>query len=74
MEIQNVQKFFTAKQLSERYQTPTLQIYEWKNNGTIPPNAILRIGRKLLFDADKILAWEQNGGTPSQNQSILKAV
>lgn len=70
MAMQNDRKFFTANQLAERYHTKPLQIYEWKNNQTIPPGAIIRIGRKLLFDAEKILAWEAQGGTMSQNKLL----
>lgn len=69
-EIQTNEKFLTANQLAVRYQTKPLQIYEWSKNGTIPKSAIVRVGRKMLFDSEIIRDWENAGGTREQKQKV----
>jgi len=50
----------TAKDLSEELGIPLTSIYDRTREGRIP--GAIRIGRRILYDLDKLEAWLDEGG------------
>ena len=54
----------TAEPVADRLGTSKQQVYTYAREGKIPH---VRVGRRVLFDMDKIEAWLENGGGPASN-------
>lgn len=54
----------TAKDLSEELGIPLTSIYDRTREGRIP--GAIRIGRRILYDLDKLEAWLDAGGEYAQ--------
>lgn len=53
----------TAEQLAERWQLPGKQaVYRMAREGTIPPGAVVRLGRYVRFSLPGIEDFERVGG------------
>ena len=60
--------FFTVKQFAEKYTAfkvggLRMLIFNEDKNGLAKAGAIVRVGRKVLIDADKFFAWVQAQNT-----------
>jgi excisionase family DNA binding protein len=55
-------KYLLASEVAKILRTNPQQIYEWARTGVIPPNCVLRLGRKVLFDRDALAEWAATGG------------
>ncbi|UDY36273.1 helix-turn-helix domain-containing protein [Dermatobacter hominis] len=47
--------FLLVDEVAAILRTPKATLYAWRTNGTGPPAS--RIGRKLLYPRDELLAW-----------------
>ena len=50
-------KLITVEELAEYLRSTPGTIYAWKSTGIIPPDCVKKVGRKLLFVAQKIEEW-----------------
>lgn len=57
-------RYGIAPEVAAMYRTSPAVIYQWAREGRFPANAVLRIGKKLLFDMSALEIWASNGGTP----------
>lgn len=61
-------RYATAPEVAGLYRTSPAVIYTWAREGRFPSNAVLRIGRKILWDLDALEAWAARGGSPTQSE------
>jgi len=47
-------KYLIADEVASLYRTSRWQVYEWARQGIIPPECVIRLGRKILFDAEAL--------------------
>ncbi|MBR3631583.1 MAG: helix-turn-helix domain-containing protein [Elusimicrobiaceae bacterium] len=52
-----MEKLITAEELAEYLRSTPGTIYTWKSMGRIPADCVRKIGRKVLFVAEKIEEW-----------------
>lgn len=57
-------RYAVASEVAVMYRTSPAVIYLWTREGRFPANAVLRLGRKILWDLDALESWAANGGTP----------
>ncbi|HEX8279035.1 MAG TPA: helix-turn-helix domain-containing protein [Segetibacter sp.] len=56
------QEFLTVPENAARYRTTPPVMYRWIVENRFPENALLRIGRKILFHRKNLEAFESQGG------------
>ena len=47
-------RYLKAEEVATLYRTSRWQVYEWARRGVIPSECIIRLGRKILFDAEAL--------------------
>ncbi len=50
----------TAEQVAELLNAPKSSVFEMGRHGTVP--GVVRVGRRLRFDLDKLEPWLESGG------------
>lgn len=67
-------RYATAPEVARLYRTSPAVIYTWAREGRFPSNAVLRIGRKILWDLDALEAWAARGGSPAPTHNEVETV
>jgi hypothetical protein len=63
-------RYAIASEIAVRYRTSPAQIYDWTRQGKFPATAILRIGKKILYDLEALEDWAERGGSPAKAQRV----
>lgn len=64
-------EYKTAREVALMLRTSHVQIYEWARTGVFPPGCVIRLGRKVLFDAEALAAFAARGGTVESSQAAV---
>lgn len=53
----DIPQLLSAKHVAERFDVPVLTVYKMVSAGEIPAECVVRIGRRLRFDARRLTTW-----------------
>ena len=62
-------RYLKAEEVATLYRTSRWQVYEWARRGVIPSECVIRLGRKILFDAEVMRAVLPGGAHGHQASS-----
>lgn len=56
-------EYLTTSEAAELLRTPVATLYQWRHKRVGPPAR--RVGRKLLYRRDELVAWVEADGRPA---------